>query len=152
MVPLANAPTWVKALWVEKELQARGLWQDDVFDLVRPFLVTPKSSVGGAEKKPTPKPAPTPAPTPDPVDLSQIVISTPHQTADEARWAPSPDELEAEESEDKAGRSAFGDDSERVKTPSEYLKFIGLDADSPESDGTEGESAPTVLDASAGAA
>ena len=34
LVPLANAPTWVKALWVEKELEERGLWQDDVFDLV----------------------------------------------------------------------------------------------------------------------
>lgn len=40
LVPLATAPNWVKSLWVEKELQVRGMWQDAVFDHVRPFLVS----------------------------------------------------------------------------------------------------------------
>ncbi len=136
MVPLANAPTWVKALWVEKELQERGLWQDDVFELVRPFLVTPKGSGEPAAISPPPEPVPLP----EQVDLgSQIVVSTPQQTPAEARWAPSPDGPDDEELSDEDNPGDFGADSGLVKTPSEYLKSVGYDAVSASSDGVDDE-------------
>lgn len=38
LIPLANSPRWLKALWVEKELEARDIWNMGVTELIRPFL------------------------------------------------------------------------------------------------------------------
>lgn len=89
MVPLSNAPTWVKALWIEQELAAKGLWRDDVFELIRPFLVSGRSEPADkkAGQREAPKPLLKPAgPRPE------FVVSHPLQTAEEAKWAPSYDD------------------------------------------------------------
>lgn len=89
MVPLSNAPTWVKALWIEQELAAKGLWRDDVFELIRPFLVSGRSEPADkkAGQREAPKPLLKPAgPRPE------FVVSQPLQTAEEAKWAPSYDD------------------------------------------------------------
>ena len=36
---LNRAPQWVKVLWIEQELKMRGLWRDELHELVNPFLV-----------------------------------------------------------------------------------------------------------------
>ena len=131
LVAINNAPTWVKALWIEQELEARGLWRDDVFDLIRPFLVTGK--IRPPEEKNQPAPAPKPLLKPA-GPRPEFVVSRPVQTVEEAKWAPSfDDETDEDDSVDEVIPNRSGASSERDLP----LPVTGYQADQTGSDGVK---------------
>lgn len=91
LMPLSNAPTWVKALWIEQELEERGLWRDDVFELIRPFLVANRPKNGNAKPGANKSPAKSlvdpdlPAIAPQTVK-PQFTVSRPTQSPIEVKW------------------------------------------------------------------
>lgn len=108
LIPLADAPTWVKALWVEKELEDRGLWQDDVFELVRPFLVSSKGK-SEAESRVVPPQLSSLLEQVEP--RPEIVVSKPLLSEAEMKWSPQFDDDEDHVSE--AATKPVNDDVDR---------------------------------------